>query len=109
MQFEPALLSYAGLACLALSTHRLRRDLKLVSLPAVATLQAAAVALLLAAMWRAIHHFGPYQGPVAFLGMVSIAGLPLVLLLSRWPRIGLFSGIGACAISVGTLFAGSTG
>jgi hypothetical protein len=103
MRLEPALFSYASLACLALSTHRLRRDVAFQRLPTVASLRAFAVALLLLAVWRAVHDFGPYQGPVAFIGMVSIAGLPLVLLLSRWPRAALVSGLGTAAVALGTL------
>lgn len=106
MRIEPALLSYAGLACLALSSHRLRRDVAFDGLPTVATLRAAAMGLLLLAAWRAVHYFGPYQGPVAFIGMVSIAGLPLVLLLSRWPRAGLVTGLAASAIALGSLLPG---
>jgi hypothetical protein len=74
MRIEPALLSYAGLACLA--------------------------------AWRAVHHFGPSQGPVAFIGMVSIAGLPLVLLLSRWPRAGLVMGVVASVMAFGSFLPG---
>ncbi|MHA4836680.1 DUF3325 family protein [Sphingopyxis sp. MSC1_008] len=103
MRLEPALLSYAALACLALSSHRLRRDVAVGRLPTVATLRAFAVALLVLAAWRAIHAFGPYQGPVAFIGMVSMAGLPLVLLLSRWPRGALVTGLAAAAMALGTL------
>ena len=103
MHLEPALLSYAALACLALSSHRLRRDVAFEGLPAAATLRAFAVGLLVLAAWRAVHAFGPYQGPVAFIGMVSIAGLPLVLLLSRWPRGALITGLGASAVAFGTL------
>jgi hypothetical protein len=103
MRVEPALLSYAALACLALSTHRLRRDAAFEGLPAVAALRASAVVLLILAAWRAVHDFGPYQGPVAFIGMVSIAGLPLVLLLSRWPRVALVTGFGTAAVALATL------
>lgn len=105
MRLEPALLSYASLACLALSTPRLRRDAAFERLPTVATLRTSAVLLLLLAAWRAVHDFGPYQGPVAFIGMVSIAGLPLVLLLSRWPRGALVTGLATAAAALGMLIA----
>ena len=72
MRIEPALLSYASLACLALSTHRLRRDAAFARLPTVATMRAFAVVLLILAAWRAVHDFGPYQGPVAFIGMLHL-------------------------------------
>lgn len=103
MRLEPALLSYASLACLALSTNRLRRDVAVARLPTTATLRTFAVVLLVLAAWRAVHDFGPYQGPVAFIGMVSIAGLPLVLLLSRWPRGALITGLGASVVAFSTL------
>lgn len=109
MQFEPALLSYAGLACLALTSHRLRRDVALSHLPAAAALRMLAAILLSLAAWRAIHHFGPEQGWVAFLAMVSIAGLPLVLLLSRWPRAGLLTGVGALVVGLGAMLSGLAG
>lgn len=103
MHLEPALLSYAALACLALSTYRVRRDVTFEGLPAVAILRAIAAALLLLAAWRAVDDFGPHQGPVAFIGMVSVAGLPLVLMLSRWPRIALFTGLGASVLAFGII------
>ena len=103
MRLEPVLLSYASLACLALSTHRLRRDAAFERLPTVATLRASAIVLLVLAAWRAVHDFGPYQGPVAFIGMVSIAGLPLVLLLSRWPKGALVTGPATAAVGLGML------
>ncbi len=106
MQFEPVFLSYAGLACLALSTHRLRRDAGFRRLPAVAALRAFAAALLLLACWCAAHSFGVHQGPVAFIGMLSVAGLPLVLLLSRWPKVALFTGLGASLMAFGALLSG---
>lgn len=106
MPLEPALLSYAGLACLALATHRLRREAGLAALPAVRTLRFVAAAILTAAAWRAVADFGPYQGPVAFIGMLCVAGLPLVLLLSRWPRASLATGIGAAIVALATMAAG---
>lgn len=108
MQLEPVFLSYAGLACLALSTPRLRRDAGFKKLPTVAALRAFAAGLLLFAAWCAAHEFGPHQGPVAFIGMVSVAGLPLVLLLSRWPKVALLSGIGASVMAFGALLPGIT-
>ncbi|MBN8845842.1 MAG: DUF3325 family protein [Sphingomonadales bacterium] len=100
MQLEPALLSYAGLACLALTTTRLRRDIALRPLPPVGALQALAVAILAIAAWQAVHLFGPYQGPVAFIGMLAGAGLLLVLLLSRWPQAAILAAIGASVLAV---------
>jgi len=72
-------------------------------LPTLATLRAIAVALLLLGALRAVHHFGSNQGLVAFIGMVSVAGLPLVLLLSRWPRVGLLTGFSAFVLAFSML------
>lgn len=33
--------------------------------------------------------FGDRQGPVAWLGLSSLAALALVLVLARWPRVAL--------------------
>lgn len=85
-----------------LNTHQLRRNAALNGLPAVATLRTAAVALLIMAGWRAIHDFGPYQGPVAFVGMVSTEGPPLVL-LSSWPKAALITRFGVSALAFGAL------
>ena len=103
MQFEPALLSYAGLACLALTSHRIRRDAGVRPLPTVGALQMLAMVLLSLAVWRAVHHFGVYQGPVAFVGILAAAGLPLVLMLSRSPRTALLAGLGTSAVAFATL------
>ncbi|WP_380876588.1 iron uptake protein [Sphingomonas sp. DBB INV C78] len=100
MQLEPALISYAGLACWALSTPRLRRNVAMSGLPAATVLRVAAVVILGVAAWRAVRHFGPYQGWVAWAGMLSLAGIVLLLLLSRWPRAALGTGVAAIVLAV---------
>jgi len=35
---------------------------------------------------------GPHQGPVAWVGLLCLSGLPLLLLLSRWPRFAVVLG-----------------
>lgn len=82
MPLEPLLLSYAGLASFAASTPRFRNDLRW-SLPDVALMKIVGGLFLLAALWRAVVHFGPYQGPVAWTGLLCLAGAVLVLLASR--------------------------
>jgi hypothetical protein len=89
MPLETAMMSYAGLACWALSTKRLRRDLALPRLPAPPIVRATAVALLAAAAWLAVLRFGPYQGPVAWIGLLCLAGVILLLLLSHFPRFAM--------------------
>lgn len=109
MRLEPALFSFAALACLALTGHRVRRDLASPTLPDERALRIAAVMLLLLATWRAVHHFGPYQGPVAMIGLLCAAGIPLVLLLSCWPRASVVAGIGAGLVALGTTSLSFTG
>lgn len=46
-------------------------------------------ALLLLSYAAATWRFGAIQGPVMWLGMLSLAGIVLVLLLSRWPAVAL--------------------
>lgn len=91
MQLEPALISYAGLACWALSTQRLRRDIVIPWMPAAIIVRVVAALVLVLAAERAVHHFGPYQGPVAMIGMLSVSGLVLLLLLSTWPRVAILA------------------
>jgi hypothetical protein len=98
---EPLLLCYGALAIAALTNHRIRRDVRLPVMPPVAVVWAIAGLLLLLAAWRAVHHFGAYQGPVALVGMLCLAGLPLVLTLSRWPREALLAAIPVAVLAFG--------
>jgi len=89
MPLEAALLGYAALANLA------RADARIGPLPVRAPLlppriaRAAGIALALLSLVAAFLRFGPYQGAVAWFGLVSLAGIALVLLLSRWPVLAL--------------------
>lgn len=93
MPLEPALICLAGIACWALSTQRLRRELRISPRLPAPVIRAVAILLIGLAAARAIHHFGPYQGPVALVGMLSIAGLLFLLVLSRWPRFAVACGM----------------
>ncbi|RJF93210.1 hypothetical protein [Sphingomonas cavernae] len=44
----------------------------------------ADIALMALSACLAILRLGPYQGPVAWIGLLSLAGITLVLLMSRW-------------------------
>lgn len=98
MPLESALISYAGLACWALSTNRLRRDLPFTRL-AKAPMRAAGAILIAGAAWLAVARFGPYQGPVAWIGMLSLSGLLLLLLLSQWPRLAIRAAFAALPLA----------
>lgn len=91
MPLETALASYAGLTCWALSTNRLRRDLNLRG-PAKGIMRAIGAMLWAFAAWLAVLRFGPYQAAVALVGMLSLSGLVLVLLISQWPRLAAILG-----------------
>ena len=87
---ELILLAYAGLACLARAGHRFR------ALPApddrivrVGVARIAGWGLLSVALLLACERWGVRQGLVALLGVVTLAGIALVLLLSVRPRAAL--------------------
>ncbi len=103
MPFETALLSYAGLACLALTSHRVRRAAEFETTPGIGTLRGGAAGALFLSAWSAVDSFGPHQGSVAFIGMLAAAGIPLTLLLSKWPRVGLLAGVGAFVVGFGMM------
>lgn len=92
MSLEIGLFAYAGVAAVALGTHQHRR----LALPYVGTLQpgtarTAGVVLIVLSLVAALASFGSSQGIVAWIGVVCVAGLCLVLLLSRWPRGALLA------------------
>ena len=94
-----------AVACL-LPIRRSRTET--LAIEAIAFLGMLATARLSLAAWRAVHHFRAYQGPVAFVGMVAAAGLPLILRFSRWPRTGLLVGLGSSTIATGAIALGFT-
>lgn len=89
MPLETALLSYAAFANLAIANPRHRPAPPLCTALPLRLARYLGIALLLLSALLAILRFGPYQGPVAWLGLVSAAGIALVLLMSRWPRTAL--------------------
>lgn len=90
MPLESALIAYAGFSVLALGTQRQRHALAPLA-PPLEPMSARLIgaALLVLSLAAAIGRFGPRQGPVAWLGLISLAALALVLVLSRWPRTAL--------------------
>lgn len=108
MQLEPALISYAGLACWALSTQRLRRELIIPAMPAAAVMRGLAALVLLLAAARAVYHFGPHQGPVALIGMLSMSGLLLLLVLSRWPRLAISGAVVAATLAAASVLSSNS-
>ncbi|MFT3967727.1 MAG: DUF3325 family protein [Sphingobium sp.] len=88
MPLDPFLLSYAGLASFAASTPRIRSNLRW-KLPDALLMKIVGALILLAAFWRAVAHFGPYQGPVAWTGLLCLSGAAMVLIASRWKETAL--------------------
>lgn len=90
MPLETVLLAYAGLALLAAvrgrTPHRPTEPPFVTSRPAM---RIVGFALLLLSLATAFAHFGRYQGVVAWLGLLSLSGVGLVLLLSRWRDIAI--------------------
>jgi len=86
MSLEPALFGYAGLALLA-GVRGDRHHLPLIRSKRAARIMG--VLLLVASFAAALLRHGRYQGPVAWIGLVSLGGLALVLLMSRWRRTAL--------------------
>lgn len=106
MQFEPFLLSYAGLASIALTSLRVRRNFASSNIPKVGALRLLATILMSLAAWRAVHLFGPEIGCVAFTGTICISAIPLVLMLSKWPRVGISAGLIGGIAGLGALLFG---
>lgn len=105
MQLEPFLLSYAAFASIALTTQRIRRNILSSNLPETGALRLLAAILLSLAAWRAVEQFGPEKGWAALVGLMCLSAVPLVLLLSRWPRAGVSAGVVAGILGLGiTLF-----
>ncbi|MES2498520.1 MAG: DUF3325 family protein [Pseudomonadota bacterium] len=88
MPLETALLGYAGLALFAAvrgrTPHRRVEPPFLTSRPAM---RIVGIVLLSLSLVTAFTRYGPYQGMVAWLGLLSLSGIALVLLLSWW-RVG---------------------
>lgn len=83
--------AYAGLTCLALATRRPRLA---IALPIAATpprLRGLGALLLGLALALLAARLGAALGVVAWIGIVGIAAIALVLLLSRSTRSALFA------------------
>lgn len=106
MQLEPFLLSYAAFASIALTTQRIRRNFALSNLPGITALRLLAAILLSLAALRAVHLFGPEKGWVAFIGLMCLSAVPLILMLSRWPRAGVSAGPAAAILGLGIMLFG---
>lgn len=103
MPLESACIAYAGLANIALASRRYRPARPLRSaIPRPAAI-VAGIALLILSAVLAWMRFGPYQGMVAWIGLLSLGGLALVLLMSRSRELAL--GLWAPIALTGTLLA----
>ena len=84
MSADVLLLSYAGLAAFASAQRRHGRQAPR-RLPLAPSAERAIGVLLLAVSLVAVFaHHDRYQAVVVWIGLLSLSGLVLVLLLSRW-------------------------
>lgn len=93
MPFEIACLGYAGLASLARAGQRHRKA-------APRSALAMGWALIAASCIAAFLRFGPFQGGVAWIGLLSLSGIALVLAMSRWPDRALQAWLPALMLAV---------
>ncbi|WP_198952813.1 MULTISPECIES: DUF3325 domain-containing protein [unclassified Achromobacter] len=87
MAWACLLLAFAGFGAIAASMDRHYEDL-LRREPPVRTrrlLRSVGYAVLALALWPAIHAWGASVGPVLWLGALTMAALPLALLLTYRP------------------------
>ena len=85
MSLEVACLGYAAFANLARASHRHRNVRAAGTMPTPQSARTAGWGLLALSCVVTFLRFGPFQGAVAWLGMLSLGGVALVLALSRWP------------------------
>lgn len=83
--------AYAGLTCLALATRRQRQAIALPPAATRARLCTLGTVLLGLALALLAARLGAAIGVVAWIGIVGIAAIVLVLLLSRSPRWALLA------------------
>lgn len=100
MPFEIACLGYAGLASLARASQRHRHAAPRGTLAAPRSARIAGWALLAASCAAAFLRFGPFQGGVAWIGLLSLSGIVLVLAMSRWPDKALQAWLPALVLAV---------
>ena len=83
-----ALLSYAGLAALCLAMERHHRQLwhRAPTLQTAIVLRVLGIALLTLSLFVCVRALGGPRGVTAWFGILSIAGLGLVMLLPFAPR-----------------------
>lgn len=81
MSLEVALLGYAGFAKLAQGRGRHSRTAR----PERTRARILGWLLILGSFLAALHRFGPYLAVPAWLALLSVSGVILVLILSRWP------------------------
>ncbi len=100
MPFEIACLGYAGLASLARASQRHRKTAPRGPLASPRSARAMGWALIAASCIAAFLRFGPFQGSVAWIGLLSLSGIALVLAMSRWPDKALQAWLPVLALAV---------
>ncbi|MBB4840366.1 hypothetical protein HNP52_003458 [Sphingomonas kyeonggiensis] len=95
MSLEVALFGYAGFANLARGRGRSGT-----ARPDRLRARIFGWLLILCSFLAAIHRFGPYQAVPAWLAILSVSGVILVLILSRWQAIATAPWIAITAIAL---------
>lgn len=96
--------AYAGLTAIALATRRQRHALALPRWATAPRLRILGWALLCLSLVPLLIRLGGAQGVVAWIGIVGIAAIPLVLLLSRSPRAALLATVPLLLVGIASLF-----
>ncbi|MES2056380.1 MAG: DUF3325 family protein [Pseudomonadota bacterium] len=104
MPLEIACLGYAGLASLARASQRHRHIASRGPLTSPLSARITGWALIVASCIVAFMRFGPFQGSVAWIGLLSLSGILLVLAMSRWPDRALQAWLPALIVSLPLAF-----
>lgn len=89
--FAGLLLAYNGMValCLGLERHYKQVWQRVPGAGRRQVLRALGWLALLGSLGASVAAWGWAMGPIAWLGLVSMAGLALVLLLPYWPRVAV--------------------
>ncbi len=96
MSLEVALFGYAGFANLVRGSRRYSGTAR----PDRTRARIIGWLLILCSFLAAMHRFGPTQAAPAWLAFLSVSGVILVLVLSRWPRIATMPWMAMTAIAL---------
>lgn len=101
MPADILLLGYAGLAALAAAQQRHGR----LAAMRPGTARLLGIALLALSLTAAFANYPRHQAVVAWIGLLSLSGVGLVLLLSRWRRPAMKIAVAAPCVALLLQFA----